>query len=129
MSEHVKMIFKRALDHYAKVLEKLEEDKELDFSNDIFSLDIQNNINKIKKIADGLNSPEPDPQETLNHNRKLLCNSLQSYIDDMKKMKELIRSKLQSSESPLPTIEFTNVDEEIKLAERIQTTSCFEYGF
>jgi hypothetical protein len=129
MSEHVKMIFKRALDHYAKVLEKLEEDKELDFSNDIFSLDIQNNINKIKKIADGLNSPEPDPQETLNHNRKLLCCSLQSYIDDMKKMKELIRSKLQSSESPLPTIEFTNVDEEIKLAERIQATSCFEYGF
>lgn len=129
MSEHVKMIFKRALDHYAKVLEKLEEDKELDFSNDIFSLDIQNNINKIKKIADGLNSPEPDPQETLNHNRKLLCCSLQSYIDDLKKMKELIRSKLQSSESPLPTIEFTNVDEEIKLAERIQTTSCFEYGF
>ena len=129
MSEHVKMIFKRALDHYAKVLEKLEEDKELDFSNDIFSLDIQNNINKIKKIADGLNSPEPDPQETLNHNRKLLCCSLQSYIDDLKKMKELIRFKLQSSESPLPTIEFTNVDEEIKLAERIQTTSCFEYGF
>jgi hypothetical protein len=129
MSEHVKMIFKRALDHYAKVLEKLEEDKELDFSNDIFSLDIQNNINKIKKIADGLNSPEPDPQETLNHNRKLLCCSLQSYIEDLKKMKELIRSKLQSSESPLPTIEFTNVDEEIKLAERIQTTSCFEYGF
>ena len=129
MSEHVKMIFKRALDHYAKVLERLEEDKELDFSNDIFSLDIQNNINKIKKIADGLNSPEPDPQETLNHNRKLLCCSLQSYIDDMKKMKELIRFKLQSSESPLPTIEFTNVDEEIKLAERIQATSCFEYGF
>jgi ABC-type Zn uptake system ZnuABC Zn-binding protein ZnuA len=129
MSEHVKMIFKRALDHYAKVLEKLEEDKELDFSNDIFSLDIQSNINKIKKIADGLNSPEPDPQETLNHNRKLLCCSLQSYIEDLKKMKEFIRSKLQSSESSLPTIEFTNVDEEIKLAERIQTTSCFEYGF
>jgi len=129
MSEHVKMIFKRALDHYAKVLERLEEDKELDFSNDIFSLDIQNNINKIKKIADGLNSPEPDPQETLNHNRKLLCCSLQRYIDDLKKMKELIRFKLQSSESPLPTIEFTNVDEEIKLAERIQATSCFEYGF
>jgi len=129
MSEHVKMIFKRALDHYAKVLEKLEEDKELDFSNDIFSLDIQNNINKIKKIADGLNSPEPDPQETLNHNRKLLCCSLQSYIDDLKKMKELIRFKLQSSECSLPIVEFTNVDEEIKLAERIQTTSCFEYGF
>jgi hypothetical protein len=129
MSEHVKMIFKRALDHYAKVLEKLEEDKELDFSNDIFSLDIQSNINKIKKISEGLNSPEPDPQETLNHNRKLLCCSLQSYIDDLKKMKQLIRSKLQSSESSLPTIEFTNVDEEIKLAERIQTTSCFEYGF
>jgi hypothetical protein len=129
MSEHVKLIFKRALDHYAKVLEKLEEDKELDFSNDIFSLDIQSNINKIKKISEGLNSPEPDPQETLNHNRKLLCCSLQSYIDDLKKMKQLIRSKLQSSESSLPTIEFTNVDEEIKLAERIQTTSCFEYGF
>jgi hypothetical protein len=129
MSEHVKMIFKRALDHYAKVLEKLEEDKESDFSNDIFSLDIQSNINKIKKIADSLNSPEPDPPETLNHNRKLLCCLLQSYIDDLKKMKELIRSKLQSSESSLPTMEFTNVDEEIKLAERIQTTSCFEYGF
>lgn len=129
MSEHVKMIFKRALDHYAKVLEKLEEDKELDFSNGIFSLDIQNNINKIKKIVDGLNSPEPDPQENLNHNRKLLCCSLQSYISDLKKMKEIIRSKLQGSESSLPTIEFTNVDEEIRLAERIQTSSCIEYGF
>ena len=41
MSENVKMIFKRALFHYIKVLEKLRDDKELEFSNDIFRQDIQ----------------------------------------------------------------------------------------
>ena len=58
LAEQVKMIFKRALIHYAKVLEKLQEDKELDFSNDLFLQDIQNNVNKINGIVDGVDSPD-----------------------------------------------------------------------
>jgi len=121
------MIFKRALSHYAKVLEKLQEDKELDFSNDIFLQDIQNNVNKINGMVDGVDAP--DGQSILDKNRELLCCALQSYIDDLDKMKDLIKSKLQNSEPALPSFTFTNVDEEIALAKRIQTSSCIEHGF
>jgi len=121
------MIFKRALSHYAKVLEKLQEDKELDFSNDIFLQDIQNNVNKINGMVDGVDAP--DGQSILDKNRELLCCALQSYIYDLDKMKDLIKSKLQNSEPALPSFTFTNVDEEIALAKRIQTSSCIEHGF
>jgi hypothetical protein len=127
LAEQVKMIFKRALIHYAKVLEKLQEDKELDFSNDIFLQDIQNNVNKINGMVDGVDAP--DGQSILDKNRELLCCALQSYIDDLDKMKDLIKSKLQNSEPALPSFTFTNVDEEIALAKRIQTSSCIEHGF
>jgi hypothetical protein len=127
LAEHVKMIFRRALSHYAKVLEKLQEDKELDFSNDIFLQDIQNNVNKINGIVDDVDAP--DGQSILDKNRELLCCALQSYIDDLEKMKDLIKSKLQNSEPALPSLKFTNVDEEITLAKRIQTSSCIEHGF
>lgn len=127
LAEQVKMIFKRALSHYAKVLEKLQEDKELDFSNDIFLQDIQNNVNKINGMVDGVDAP--DGQSILDKNRELLCCALQSYIDDLEKMKDLIKSKLQNSEPALPSLKFTNVDEEIALAKRIQTSSCIEHGF
>lgn len=128
LAEQVKMIFKRALIHYAKVLEKLQEDKELDFSNDIFLQDIQNNVNKINGIVDGVDSPD-DGQSILDKNRKLLCCALQNYSDDLDKMKDLIKSKLQNSEPALSSFTFTNVDEEIALAKRIQTSSCIEHGF
>lgn len=127
LAEQVKMIFKRALSHYAKVLEKLQEDKELDFSNDIFLQDIQNNVNKINGMVDDVDAP--DGQSILDKNRELLCCALQSYIDDLEKMKDLIKSKLQNSEPALPSFKFTNVDEEIALAKRIQTSSCIEHGF
>lgn len=44
-------------------------------------------------------------------------------------MKDLINSELQNSELALPSFTFTNVDEEIALAKRIQTSSCIEHGF
>lgn len=128
LAEQVKMIFKRALSHYAQVLEKLQEDKELDFSNDIFLQDIQNNVNKINGIVDGVDAPD-DGQSILDKNRELLCCALQNYIDDLGKMKDLIKSKLQNSVPALPSFTFTTVDEEIALAKRIQTSSCIEHGF
>jgi hypothetical protein len=128
LAEQVKMIFKRALSHYAQVLEKLQEDKELDFSNDIFLQDIQNNVNKINGIIDGVDAPD-DGQSILDKNRELLCCALQNYIDDLGKMKDLIKSKLQNSVPALPSFTFTTVDEEIALARRIQTSSCIEHGF
>jgi hypothetical protein len=127
MSENVKSIFKRALVHYIGVLMKLQEDKDLEFSNDIFQVSIQGKIDKIDDIIKGLDSPLI--QDTLDQNRELLCNALQSYIEGLDKMKELINSKLQSSEPSLPAIKFANAENEIELAKRIQSDSCFEEGY
>jgi hypothetical protein len=127
MSENVKFIFKRALVHYIRVLMKLQEDKDLEFSNDIFQVSIQGKIDKIDDIIKGLDSPLI--HDTLDQNRELLCHALQSYIEGLEKMKELINSKLQSSEPSLPAIKFANAENEIELAKRIQNDSCFEEGY
>jgi len=127
MGENVVLIFKRALTHYIKVLEKLKDDEEIEFSNEIFRSSIQDNIDKLNEAIKGLDSTFV--QDTLDRNRELLCCSLQSYIDGLKKMKDLIISKLQSSEPSLPPIQLTKVEYEIALAKRIQMSSCFEQGF
>ena len=127
MSENVKSIFKRALAHNVRVLRKLQEDKELEFSNDIFNVSIQAKIDKIDDIIKGLDSPSS--QNTLDQNRELLCHALQSYIEGLEKMEKLINSKLQSSSSPsLPAIKFANAENEMELAKRIQNDSCFREG-
>jgi len=127
MSENVKSIFKRALAHYVGALKKLQEDKDLEFSNDIFNVSIQGKIDKIDDIIKGLDSPLF--QDTLDQNRELLCHALQSYIEGLENMKELINSKLQSSESSLPEIKFANAENELELAKKIQTGSCLEKGY
>ena len=127
MSENVKSIFKRALAHYVRVLRKLQEDKDLEFSNDIFNVSIQGKIDKIEDIIKGLDSPLF--QDTSDQNKELLCHALQSYIEGLEKMKDLINSKLQSSDPSLPAITFANAENEIELAKRIQVSSCFEKGY
>ena len=127
MSENVKSIFKRALAHYVRVLRKLQEDKDLEFSNDIFNVSIQGNIDKIEDIIKGLDSPLF--QDTSDQNKELLCHALQSYIEGLENMKELINSRLQSSEPSIPEIKFANAENEIELAKRIQVSSCFEKGY
>ena len=126
--ENVKFIFGRAVLHYVDVLRKLQSDKELEFSDDVFRVSIQDNIEKLEGILKGLESPDPEPSYILEQNRQLLCCSLQSYIDDLEKMKELIKSKLQTSEPSLPTINFQKVDDQIEMPKRIRTKSCFEKG-
>ena len=108
MGENVVLIFKRALTHYIKVLEKLKDDEEIEFSNEIFRSSIQDNIDKLNEAIKGLDSTFV--QDTLDRNRELLCCPLQSYIDGLKKMKDLIISKLQSSEPSLPPIQLTKVE-------------------
>lgn len=127
MSENVKSIFKRALAHYVRVLRKLQENKDLEFSNDIFNVSIQGKIDKIEDIIKGLDSPLF--QDTSDQNKELLCHALQSYIEGLENMKELINSKLQSSEPSIPEIKFANAENEIELAKRIQVSSCFEKGY
>ncbi|HEX6378783.1 MAG TPA: hypothetical protein VFZ60_06870 [Nitrososphaeraceae archaeon] len=127
MSENVKSIFKRALAHYVRVLRKLQEDKDLEFSNDIFNVSIQGKIDKIEDIIKGLDSPLF--QDTSDQNKELLCHALQSYIEGLENMKELINSRLQSSEPSIPEIKFANAENEIELAKRIQVSSCFEKGY
>ena len=126
MSENVKSIFKRALNHYIKVLEKLRDDEELEFSNDIFRQDIQSNIKTIEDMIKGLDSE--DAMTILDRNRKLMCCSLDSYISDLEKMKDVITTKLQKPDT-LPAIEFNKVNQELEIAKRIQTRSCIEHGF
>lgn len=124
MSENVKFIFKRALVHYIRILRKLQEDNELEFSNDIFHVSIQGKIEKIDDIIKGLDSDMIE--DTLDQNRELLCNALQSYLNGLEKTRHLINSKLHESEPSLPAMRFTNAEHEIELAKKIQQDSCFD---
>ena len=120
--ENVKLIFKRALSHYVSILDNLKNDKEIEFSSDIFRDDIQLNMTKLNDIINNLGSY--DALTTVEQNRELLCSALQSYIEGLENMKKIIISKLQTSEPSLPTIKFMKVDAEIEIAKRIQTNSC-----
>jgi hypothetical protein len=126
MSENVKFIFKRALLHYIRLLRKLQEDKELEFSNDTFHVSIQGKIEKTEDIIKALDSLHFE--ESIDQNRELLCGVLQSYINGLDRMKELINSRLQASEPSLPPIDFANAQHEIELAKKIQQSSCFDHG-
>ena len=99
----------------------------MEFSNDIFNVSIQGKIDKIEDIIKGLDSPLF--QDTSDQNKELLCHALQSYIEGLENMKELINSRLQSSEPSIPEIKFANAENEIELAKRIQVSSCFEKGY
>jgi hypothetical protein len=112
--ENIKFIFKRALTHYISILENLKNDKEIEFSNDIFREDIQLNINKLNDIIKGFDTY--DALMSVEQNRELLCSALQSYIQGLENMKKLIESKLQTSEPSLPTIKFMKVEVELELA-------------
>ena len=126
MSENIKSIFKRGLLHYIQVLRKLQEDKELEFSNDTFHVTIQGKIEKTEDVIKALDSDHFE--ETVDQNRELLCCVLQSYINGLDRMKELINSRLQASEPSLPPIDFANAQHEIELAKKIQQSSCFDHG-
>jgi hypothetical protein len=121
------VIFRRALYHYVKVLEKLRDDKELDFSNDIFRQDIQTNIARIEEMIKSLDGV--DAMDTLDRNRKLMCCSLDSYISDLEKLKSNIFAKLHIGDASLPSIDFERVNQELEIAKRIQTRSCIELGY
>ena len=96
--ENIKFIFKRALTHSISILENLKNDKEIEFSNDIFREDIQLNINKLNDIIKGFDTY--DALMSVEQNRELLYSALQSYIQGLENMKKLIESKLQTSEHP-----------------------------
>lgn len=118
MSENVKFIFKRALLHYIRALRKLQEDNELEFSNDIFHVTIQGKIAKIEGIVADLDSDLFD--DTISQNRELLCGALRSYIGGLETMNGLINAKLQNLEPSLPTIKFTSAEHEIELAKKFR---------
>lgn len=61
--------------------------------------------------------------------RMVFRRSLRTSLLMRKNNTNEIKSKLQNSVPALPSFTFTNVDEEIALAKRIQTSSCIEHGF
>ena len=129
MTENVKLIFKRALLHYIGILKKLQSNHELEFSNDIFHVSIQGKIDKAEDLIKGLDSDVIQVQDTLDRNRELLCGVLDTYINGLEKMKELINSKLLDLDPSIPTIDFSVAQDELELAKRIQGSSCFEHGY
>ena len=118
--ENIKFIFKRALTHSISILENLKNDKEIEFSNDIFREDIQLNINKLNDIIKGFDTYDALMSVEQNRNYFVL------HYKGLENMKKLIESKLQTSEPSLPTIKFMKVEVELELAKRIQTSSCIE---
>jgi len=92
--ENIKFIFKRALTHSISILENLKNDKEIEFSNDIFREDIQLNINKLNDIIKGFDTYDALMSVEQNRNYFVL------NYKGLENMKKLIESKLQTSEHP-----------------------------
>jgi hypothetical protein len=112
---NVKIIFKNTLQHYNRVLEELKNDKEFDFSNIIIQKDIQQNIDKNTGIIDKLDSF--DGLDTVDNNRKYLCDCLRGYVSYLETTKFNIATKLKDRLS-LPTIDLSKLDNEIELTKK-----------
>jgi sulfite reductase alpha subunit-like flavoprotein len=93
--ENVKVIFRNALHHYNRILEKLKNEKELDFSNPRIQEAIQENIDKNTKMIKKLGSNESFI--TLDENGKFLCDCLRGYISYLEIAKNTIATKLQET--------------------------------
>lgn len=119
--DNVKLVFKNALQHYNRILQQLKDEKEFRIRDGIIDDDILNNMNKNSQIINKLEST--DWQETLNRNRKFLCDCLRGYILHLEKTKSEISSKFQNTYS-LPVMDLNNIDIEIELARKISVTSC-----
>jgi hypothetical protein len=122
--KNVKVIFRNALHHYNMMLEKLKNEKELDFSNPRIQEAIQENIDKNTKMIKKLGSNEWFI--TLDENRKFLCDCLRGYISYLEIAKNIIETKLQETLS-LPVIDLTKVDDELELSKRILKKSCEDH--
>ena len=112
---NVKIIFKNTLQHYNRVLEELKNDKEFDFSNTIIQKDIEENIDKNTGIIDKLDSF--DGLDTVDNNRKYLCDCLRGYVSYLEITKANIATKLKDRLS-LPTIDLSKLDNEIELSKK-----------
>ena len=119
--EHAKLVFKNALHHYNKILQQIKDEKEFELSDGIFEGDVRNNISKNSEIINKLGST--GGLDTLDQNRKFLCDCLRGYISHLEKTKNEISSKFQNTYS-LPVMDFNKVDNEIELAKRILVNSC-----
>ena len=119
--DNVKIIFKNALHHYNKILHQINDEKEFGHGDPIFEGDILNNIEKNSEIIKKLDSTYW--AETLNQNRKFLCDCLQGYILHLEKTKSEVTSRFQNTYS-LPLIDLNKIDNEIELAKRILVKSC-----
>jgi hypothetical protein len=122
--KNVKVIFRNALHHYNMMLEKLKNEKELDFNNPRIQEAIQENIDKNTKMIKKLGSNEWFI--TLDENRKFLCDCLRGYISYLEIAKNTIETKLQETLS-LPVIDLTKVDDELELSKRILKKSCEDH--
>ena len=123
--QDVKLIFRNALHHYNKILEKLKNDKELDLDDPVIQEAIQNSIDKNTKMIKKLGSNEWFI--TLDENRNFLCDCLRGYISYLEIAKTVIATKLQEKLS-LPVIDLTKVDDELELSKRMLKNSCEDHN-
>ena len=93
--DNVKIVFKNALHHYNKILQQIKDEKEFELSDYIFEGDVLNNISKNSEIIIKVDSTYW--AETLNQNRKFLCDCLQGYILHLEKTKSEITSRFQNT--------------------------------
>jgi hypothetical protein len=123
--QNVKLVFRNALHHYNRILEKIKNDRELDFSDPRIQEAIQANIDKNTKMIKKLGSNEWFI--TLDENRKFLCDCLRGYISYLEISKSAIATKLQETLS-LPVIDLTKVDDELQLSNIILKNSCADHN-
>jgi hypothetical protein len=119
--DDLKLVFKNALHHYNKILHQLNDEKEFGYGDPIFEGDILNNIEKNSEIIKKLDSTYWT--ETLNQNRKFLCECLQGYILHLEKTKSELTSRFQNTYS-LPVMDLDKIDNEIELGKKILENSC-----
>ena len=122
--QNVKLIFRNALHHYNRNLEKLKNEKELDFSDPGIQEAIQDSINKNTKMIKKLGSNEWFI--TLDENRRFLCDCLRGYISYLEIAKRAMATKLHTLS--LPVIDLTKVDDELELSKRILKKTCEDHN-
>lgn len=100
-------MLKKALQHYANRLQKLQKDSKEKLGSDLLGNDLELEISKAEDILNMLKSSNYDP--IIRDNKDLICHALGLYKGDLEASKQMI------NEIPGLSPKLQNVEEQLRM--------------
>src|ERR1051326_8027676 len=118
------LIFRRALEHFAKRFELLKTDDDIKFAMDAITNDLDANAANCRNLAIRIKDGKERYENIVQYNLGLICNALIAYSSDLQANKKLIFDKLFSGAQNAAGIEMEYFDMELKFVDRVKNYYC-----